>query len=82
MDRLTWHNGVIPSDELWVKIGGDKGGNTFKFCFQLLNVVTPNSVENTCVVAIYSGQDSFVNLKICLERYAQQLADIEAAGWR
>eukprot|EP00731_Ephydatia_muelleri_P036064 Em0197g9a len=54
VDRLTWHNGVIPADELWVKIGGDK--------------------------AIYSGQDSFVNLKICLERYAQQLADIEAAA--
>ncbi|KAL5496199.1 hypothetical protein EMCRGX_G012437 [Ephydatia muelleri] len=38
--------------------------------------------SNLAQWSIYSGQDSFVNLKICLERYAQQLADIEAAGWR
>ena len=23
--RLTWHD-VIPSDEVWIKLGGDKGG--------------------------------------------------------
>ena len=27
---LTWHNGVIPSTEIWIKLGGDKGGGTFK----------------------------------------------------
>ena len=50
-------------------------------CGATSNVTTPNSVENTCVVAIFSGQVSFVNLKICLERYSQQIADIEAVGW-
>ncbi len=22
---LTWHDGAIPSDEIWIKVGGDKG---------------------------------------------------------
>lgn len=37
--RLSWH---IPglSDEVWIKLGGDKKGGTFtfKFCFQIVNV--------------------------------------------
>ena len=27
---LIWHDGIIPADELWLKIGGDKGQGTFK----------------------------------------------------
>eukprot|EP00731_Ephydatia_muelleri_P024107 Em0016g378a len=47
--RLTWHKGFIPANEIWLKIGGDKGGGTFKMTFQIVNVATPNSVHNTCV---------------------------------
>ena len=43
--RLTWHNGIIPATEIWVKIGGDKGGGSFKFNFQIVNNVSPNSVQ-------------------------------------
>ena len=25
LNKLTWHHGAIPADEVWVKIGGDKG---------------------------------------------------------
>ncbi len=38
LERLTWHDGVIPKDEIWVKLGGDKGGGSFKMNYQLLNV--------------------------------------------
>ena len=31
---MTWHDGTIPSDEIWVKIGGDKRGGTFKMNFR------------------------------------------------
>ena len=24
--RLTWHEGLIPASEMWLKVGGDKGG--------------------------------------------------------
>ncbi|KAL5491484.1 hypothetical protein EMCRGX_G016781 [Ephydatia muelleri] len=27
--RLTWHNGVIPENEVWLKLGGDKAGDSF-----------------------------------------------------
>ena len=36
--RLTWHNGIIPATEIWVKIGGDKGGGSFKFNFQIVSL--------------------------------------------
>ena len=48
---LTWHEGVIPEDE--IKIGGDKGGSSFKMNFQICNVVTPNSKTNTCVFCAF-----------------------------
>ena len=37
--RVTSHNGGIPSDEVWLKLGGDEGGGTVKLfptsqCFQ------------------------------------------------
>ena len=39
---------VIPSDEIWIKIGGDKGGGkSMKASFQLCNVLRPNAVQNT-----------------------------------
>lgn len=36
--RLSWHAERIPEDEIWIKIGGDKGGGTFKMCIQIVNV--------------------------------------------
>ncbi|CAH1248791.1 Hypp8413 [Branchiostoma lanceolatum] len=34
--NLTWHQGLIPQDELWIKILGDHGGGTFKMTFQAI----------------------------------------------
>ncbi len=34
---------VVPENEIWIKIGGDKGGGSFKMNFQICNVLTPNS---------------------------------------
>ena len=28
-NKLTWHNGTIPSNEIWIKVGGDHGGGSF-----------------------------------------------------
>ena len=42
---LVWHTG-IPKDELWIKIGGNAGGGTFKMNFQILNTQSPNSPQN------------------------------------
>lgn len=32
---LTWHKGGIPQGEIWLKLGGDKGGGSFKMSFQV-----------------------------------------------
>ena len=51
--RLTWHGGFIPENEIWVKLGGDRGGGIFKATFQIVNVPNPNSVLNTCVFCCF-----------------------------
>ncbi|XP_070573168.1 uncharacterized protein [Ptychodera flava] len=48
-EQLYWHNGVIPANEIWLKIDGDKGGGTVKTVFQICNTVAINSVENTII---------------------------------
>ena len=67
---------------MWLKVGGDKGGGSFKMSFQVGNVATPNSPENTCVFAIYEGHDSMNNLHICLDQYRDQIMEITNSKWR
>ena len=38
---LTWHGGVIPSSEIWIKLCGDKGNGSFKLALQLVNTAHP-----------------------------------------
>ena len=73
---------MIPPDEIWVKIGGDKGGSSFKMSLQLVNVMKPNSVHNSVVFALFEGPDSVVNLHIALDRYSEVVHDIQNSRWR
>ena len=82
LKNLTWHDGVIPSGEIWVKIGGDKGGNSFKMSFQIVNVKSPNSVSNTCVFTAFQAPDTLTNLHVALDRYKEQLDDLQMSLWR
>ena len=34
---------------MWLKIGRDKGGGTFKMAIQIVNIRNPNAPKNTCV---------------------------------
>ena len=49
---LTWHD-TIPSNEVWVKLGGDKGHGSFKINMQVVNVtqtippITPPSLRHS-----------------------------------
>lgn len=80
--RVTWHKGAIPEEEVWLKLGGDKGGGTFKACFQHLNVPSPNAPENTCVFSIFEAPDTYCNLKISLTRHMEEITDLENQAWR
>ncbi len=81
-DRLTWHDGIIPEEEIWVKLGGDKGGGSFKMNFQLLNVPKPNSVNNTCVFSAFQASDTVTNLHVALDRYADKVAELQTLEWK
>ena len=35
--NLTWRDGQINKNEIWIKIGGDHGGNSMKISLQILN---------------------------------------------
>lgn len=82
LNRLTWHDEIIPSNEIWIKLGGDKGGSSFKMSFQIINTENPNSVQNTCVFAVFEASDTVFNLHVALDRYADQFDDLQKAQWR
>ena len=78
---LTWHDGTNPEDELWVKLGGDKGHGTFKLTLQLVNVPNPNSRANTTIIAMFKANDSIANLWTALHQYKDQLEELEGMEW-
>ena len=82
LNTLTWHNGEIPTNEVWVKLGGDKGGSSFKMNFQLLHVINPNSIHNTCVFLAFQAGDSIFNLNVALDRYKDQVEDLQESAWK
>ena len=52
--KFVWKE-VMPEDEIWVKLGGDMGGGSFKLCFQIANLEKPNSVDNTIVFCCFGA---------------------------
>ena len=73
---LTWHHRTIPSDEVWLRLGGDKGGGYFKMNFQIATTQTPNSVNNTCVFTCFEASDTLSNLHVALDRFRDEVANI------
>ena len=72
-DGLTNHGGSIPNNELWIKLGGDKGQGSFKFNMQLVNVSNPNSVKRTVLLSVFNAGDSTTNLHLALDRYREHI---------
>ena len=71
----------IPSDEIFVKFGGDHGGGSFKSTYQIANVLHPNKVENTVIFSIFTQKDSRANLRICLQRFKAQISKLQSVKW-
>ena len=74
-ELLTWHNDAIPSQEIWIKIGGDKGGGSFKMNFQIATLLHPNSEHNTCVFSCFEADDTKTNLHVALDRSLDRSLD-------
>lgn len=82
--RLMWHYRWIPETEIWVQVhvGGDKGGSYFKMNFEIVNIPTPNSVQNTYVGLIFEANDTSTNLHVTLDCYKPQIEALEGMKWR
>ena len=80
--KLTWHDSLLPPQEIWLKIGGDKGGSSFKTSLQIVNVEKPNSVKNSCVFTVFEAPDSVLNLHTALDRYTKTVSDLQVSLWR
>ena len=78
---LTWRDGSIPEDEVWVKVGGDHGGESFKLCFQIVNTASPNSLANTIPFLVFGAKDSPSNLQTTLEPYYAQFQQLSTTEW-
>ena len=79
---FTWHNGAIPADEIWLKLGGDKGHGSFKLTLQTINVTSPNSTKCTTILAVFRAGDSKYNWHTALDQYKEQIREIEGMQWR
>ena len=75
-DSLFWHEGKIPEDELWLKIGG---GGSFKMVFQIVNTLAPNS---PCVFSVFEAPDTVTNLKVVGDRFGHKVGDLEKKTWK
>ncbi|XP_038063028.1 uncharacterized protein LOC119733716 [Patiria miniata] len=81
-DQLTWHDGLIPADEIWLKLGGDKGGKIFKQMFQMANLQHPNSPQHTIVVCAFEATDSQFNMDLGLMHFREQVVQLMSSQWR
>ena len=80
--QLVWHNGTIPADEVWTKVGGDHGGNSFKFSFQILNVEKPNSLRNIVPFLVFAAKDTPANLATALQPFVSEIQKLKSAQWQ
>ena len=80
--KLTWHDECIPQEEVWVKIGGDHGGGSFKLSFQLANMEHVNSIRNTHPISCFEAADSITNLHVGLKIFQSQIIEMKRSSSR
>ena len=80
-DKLSRHNDVIPEDEIWVKIGGDHGGDSFKLMLQIANVENSHSRKSTFLITIVNCKDTPQNIRRVLNRYKRQVTQLQEMNW-
>ena len=61
-----------------MKIGGDAGGGTFKMNFQIVNIQSPNSPQNTCIFAVFDAKDTTTNLHIALDCFRDDINSVNS----
>ena len=72
---------TLPSDEVWIKLGGDHGGDIFKVTLQVLNKSSPNSKDNTIVIMALQGKDTVENVQMSFEKIESEIKKLQNASW-
>eukprot|EP00117_Sycon_ciliatum_P024254 scpid42675/ scgid20399/ len=80
--QLHWHEGAIPADEVWVKVGGDHGGDSFKMSFQIVNVKKANAIRNIVPFLVFAAKDSPANLTTALHPFVEQVKLLQTTSWQ
>ena len=65
-----------------IKLGGDKGGDSFKMNCQIANLLHPNSSHTTCVFSCYEADDIITNLHVALDRFWSEINNMGTAQWK
>ena len=80
--NLTWRDGQIDKNEIWIKIGGDHGGNSMKISLQILNLKEPNSRDHTWCIGIFEAKDYHENLRRIFLHMEKKINDLSTSTWR
>ena len=72
----------FPENEIFVKLGGDHGGKSFKMFLQIANVLKPNSKQNTIVIGCFADKDFHANLSIIKKIFKQPIEELRTMNWQ
>ena len=71
----------IPDDEIWVKVGGDHGGGSFKLAVQVCNLNNPNSRLDMIAFTCCKAKDYYQNLKDICSYFASDINSLSQVTW-
>ena len=80
VESLCWHTEKSQA-EVWIKLGGDHGGGSFKLSFQLGNTHHPNLVKNPVPFLIFAAKDTAANLATTFLPYSDQVMALQRQKW-
>ena len=79
---LKWDDGVIPSEHVWLKIGGDHGKGSFKVSLQVCNLDNANSNLNTHLLYMVGVKDTVNNLREIFLQIGDSINSLNGLAWR
>ena len=71
---------MLHNNEVWLKVGGDYGGDTFKFWITPLVYDKPDQV--TVCTMLFAAQETRVNLAAAIPKISPALHRLQEAKWR
>ena len=80
-NKLTGHEGSIPSGEVWLKMGGDHGGVSFKTTIQVFNDVAPKASEHTIATICVEVRDCDENLDRMVGAQKEVVRQLGESKW-